>query len=272
MSHDDVLFGFRLRLFSLASEIGVRPACRRWACTTRPITAGSAGSSAGTWKHCESGSGARRGCRTSWDRISSSASSPSPSPTLASVPRVSPPSFAVSAGAGSASPRTASGGCCAGTGSTPAASASRSSPATPPATSESLPGLSPSGTSRPPGPASSSDSTASTSVARRGRRAPSGSTGGGDHGQRLRVPSARLHRHARPALRGAAAHPRRQAADERKRRAPAADDPRGVLAALQRDLKLYLGYYNFDRAHTGRLTKGRVPGEIVYGARKVRPR
>jgi transposase-like protein len=26
--HDDVLFGFRLRLFSLAAEIGVRPACR----------------------------------------------------------------------------------------------------------------------------------------------------------------------------------------------------------------------------------------------------
>jgi transposase InsO family protein len=44
------------------------------------------------------------------------------------------------------------------------------------------------------------------------------------------------------------------------------------LTALERDLKLYLGYYNFDRAHTGRLTKGRVPGEIVYGARKVRPR
>jgi hypothetical protein len=37
-------------------------------------------------------------------------------------------------------------------------------------------------------------------------------------------------------------------------------------------LKQYLAYYNFDRAHTGRLTKGRVPGEIVYGARKVRPR
>jgi len=31
MSHDDVLFGFRLRLFSLATEIGVRPACReKW--------------------------------------------------------------------------------------------------------------------------------------------------------------------------------------------------------------------------------------------------
>jgi hypothetical protein len=44
------------------------------------------------------------------------------------------------------------------------------------------------------------------------------------------------------------------------------------LTALERDLKEYLRYYNFDRAHTGRLTRGRVPGEIVYGARKVRPR
>jgi transposase InsO family protein len=44
------------------------------------------------------------------------------------------------------------------------------------------------------------------------------------------------------------------------------------LTALARDLKQYLNYYNFDRAHTGRLTKGRVPGEIVYGARKVKPR
>ena len=42
------------------------------------------------------------------------------------------------------------------------------------------------------------------------------------------------------------------------------------LTALERDLKQYLGYYNFDRAHTGRLTQGRIPGEIVYGARKVR--
>jgi transposase InsO family protein len=42
------------------------------------------------------------------------------------------------------------------------------------------------------------------------------------------------------------------------------------LTALERDLKQYLGYYNFDRAHTGRLTRGRIPGEIVYGARKVR--
>jgi hypothetical protein len=28
MSHDDLLFGYRLRLFTLAEEIGVRPACR----------------------------------------------------------------------------------------------------------------------------------------------------------------------------------------------------------------------------------------------------
>jgi transposase InsO family protein len=43
------------------------------------------------------------------------------------------------------------------------------------------------------------------------------------------------------------------------------------LTALERDLESYLWTYNFDRAHTGRLTKGRVPGEIVYGARKTRP-
>lgn len=29
--------------------------------------------------------------------------------------------------------------------------------------------------------------------------------------------------------------------------------------------------YNFDRAHTGRLTQGRLPGDIVFGARKTRP-
>jgi transposase InsO family protein len=42
------------------------------------------------------------------------------------------------------------------------------------------------------------------------------------------------------------------------------------ITALRRDLEEYLAYYNFDRAHTGRLNKGRVPGEIVYGARKMR--
>jgi hypothetical protein len=40
--------------------------------------------------------------------------------------------------------------------------------------------------------------------------------------------------------------------------------------ALRKDLDQYLTYYNFDRAHTGRLTRGRVPAEVVYGARKTR--
>ena len=39
--------------------------------------------------------------------------------------------------------------------------------------------------------------------------------------------------------------------------------------ALKADLEQYLWTYNFDRAHTGRLTQGRIPGEIVYGARKM---
>jgi transposase InsO family protein len=42
------------------------------------------------------------------------------------------------------------------------------------------------------------------------------------------------------------------------------------ITALQRDLDEYLRYYNTDRAHTGRLTKGRVPADIVFGARKTR--
>ena len=39
--------------------------------------------------------------------------------------------------------------------------------------------------------------------------------------------------------------------------------------ALAQDLAEYLNQYNYDRAHTGRLTQGRVPAEIVYGARKM---
>ena len=41
--------------------------------------------------------------------------------------------------------------------------------------------------------------------------------------------------------------------------------------ALAHDLKDYLIDYNYDRAHTGRLTQGRVPADIVYGARKTSP-
>jgi transposase InsO family protein len=41
------------------------------------------------------------------------------------------------------------------------------------------------------------------------------------------------------------------------------------ITALRRDLDEYLSEFNFDRPHNGRLTRGRVPGEIVYGARKM---
>lgn len=41
--------------------------------------------------------------------------------------------------------------------------------------------------------------------------------------------------------------------------------------ALHQDLDDYLHTYNTDRAHTGRLTQGRVPADIVYGARKTTP-
>jgi transposase InsO family protein len=44
------------------------------------------------------------------------------------------------------------------------------------------------------------------------------------------------------------------------------------FTGLKRDLDRYLAYYDFERAHTGRLTRGRVPAEIVYGARKVKAR
>lgn len=41
------------------------------------------------------------------------------------------------------------------------------------------------------------------------------------------------------------------------------------FTGLKRELERYLRYYNRDRAHTGRLTQGRIPAEIVYGSRKV---
>jgi len=42
--------------------------------------------------------------------------------------------------------------------------------------------------------------------------------------------------------------------------------------ALRRDLADYLELFNYERAHDGRYTKGRTPAELVYGARKMRPR
>jgi transposase InsO family protein len=43
------------------------------------------------------------------------------------------------------------------------------------------------------------------------------------------------------------------------------------MTALQRDLDQHLHHNNFDRAHTGRLPRGRVPADIVFGAPKTRP-
>jgi transposase InsO family protein len=39
--------------------------------------------------------------------------------------------------------------------------------------------------------------------------------------------------------------------------------------SLKRELERYLAYYDYDRVHHGRLTRGRIPAEIVYGARKM---
>src|SRR5207248_2599551 len=44
------------------------------------------------------------------------------------------------------------------------------------------------------------------------------------------------------------------------------------FTGLKRDLAHYIDDYNFRRTHNGRLTRGRIPGEIVYGARKVKTR
>jgi len=44
------------------------------------------------------------------------------------------------------------------------------------------------------------------------------------------------------------------------------------FTGLKRDLAQYVDDYNFHRVHNGRLTRGRIPAEIVYGARKVRTR
>jgi transposase InsO family protein len=44
------------------------------------------------------------------------------------------------------------------------------------------------------------------------------------------------------------------------------------LMGLRRELDTYLRFYNFDRVHHGRLTRGRIPADLVYGARKMEPR
>ena len=41
---------------------------------------------------------------------------------------------------------------------------------------------------------------------------------------------------------------------------------------LKRELDTYLGFYNNDRIHHGRLTQGRIPADTVYRARKMEAR
>jgi transposase InsO family protein len=43
-------------------------------------------------------------------------------------------------------------------------------------------------------------------------------------------------------------------------------------SGLKRHLDSYLSYYNLGRAHTGRLTRGRAPADLLYPARKMAPR
>ena len=44
------------------------------------------------------------------------------------------------------------------------------------------------------------------------------------------------------------------------------------FTGLRRQLAHYLHTYNHDREHHGRITAGRCPAELVYGARKMEPR
>jgi transposase InsO family protein len=44
------------------------------------------------------------------------------------------------------------------------------------------------------------------------------------------------------------------------------------FSGLRRDLHAYLHDYNHHREHHGRITQGRHPADLVYGARKMKPR
>jgi transposase InsO family protein len=44
------------------------------------------------------------------------------------------------------------------------------------------------------------------------------------------------------------------------------------LTGLRRELDTYLRFYNYDRVHNGRLTRGQIPADLVYGARKMEAR
>ena len=103
--------------------------------------------------------------------------------------------------------------------------------------------------------------------------------------QRRRVPLQRLPHHPRPARRPPHADPRRPPANQRPRRSPAPADPRRMLATRLRPLPprplhrpqarprtTTSTTTTTDRVHHGRLTRGRIPADIVYAAHKVKTR
>jgi transposase InsO family protein len=160
VSRDDVLFGFRLRLFSLAGKIGVRPACRAM---------GVHHSTYYRWKRRVDRWGLealrvrerRRprmpnelGPHLEQRILAFSLAHPGFGPKRISA------ELARERWAAFGSHPTASGAACVATASTRGRVGSPWSPATPPAMSESLPLPSPSVTSRLPAPASWSGSTA----------------------------------------------------------------------------------------------------------------
>ena len=49
-------------------------------------------------------------------------------------------------------------------------------------------------------------------------------------------------------------------------------DPTNPGKLFVAGLDTYLEFYNYDRVHHGRLTRGRIPADIVYGARKMEAR
>ena len=57
---------------------------------------------------------------------------------------------------------------------------------------------------------------------------------------------------------------------ESPRRLHAAHANLASYTGLRRELEHYLADYNCDRVHPGRLTNGRIPAAIVYGARKMK--
>ena len=74
MTQDDVLFGYRLQVFDLASRTTVAHACRSSGFTDRPTTGGSGSSTVRGWRCCARVSVGDRSCPTSSRRSSNSGS------------------------------------------------------------------------------------------------------------------------------------------------------------------------------------------------------